>query len=181
VPSEASELNLFTGLRASEQRPQCLEDRRPIVGYAEVGPVKVIVWPWRLPAAVKVEPIIRLTVTGVRIECVEGRRGDSVAVGQFHRIQVLVHLVLPVLVTLLGALGWLGAEKPEHLSFRAGHDHTGLAHLDPFVLLISTPLAYGGSTPSWRTVGQRPRHTPSSAGQDIGGVHRDATSRAAWG
>jgi hypothetical protein len=53
VPSEASELNLFTGLRASKQRPQCLEDRRPIVGYAEVGPVKVIVWPWRLPAAVR--------------------------------------------------------------------------------------------------------------------------------
>jgi hypothetical protein len=61
-------------------------------------------------------------------------RGDSVAVGHFHRIQVPVHLVLPVLVTLLGALGWLGAEKPEHLSFRASHDHTGPAHLHPFGL-----------------------------------------------
>jgi hypothetical protein len=55
-------------------------------------------------------------------------------VGQFHRIQVPVQLVLLVLVTLLGALGWLGAEKPEHLSFRAGHDHTGLSHLHPFGL-----------------------------------------------
>jgi hypothetical protein len=96
--------------------------------HAEIRPVDVAVLPWRLPAGVEVQAIVRDAGAHVRASWIKGRRRQPRAVGQHNRVQVTVNLEHAMLVIAVAAPGRLRASVPVQPALSAGHDTANLDH-----------------------------------------------------
>jgi hypothetical protein len=84
MATKATKLHTFSRPSPVEQRPERGTDRRRITGNIEVRPLQMLVWPWRLPSVIEVEPEVRGFDSCVGTGNVEGHRSDPRTVRQGH-------------------------------------------------------------------------------------------------
>jgi len=92
VTAKASNLDALPRPGPFQNRLERLEEGFGVRWQAEVRPIDMVIGPWRLPAGIEVQAIVRLAGAGVRGGRVIRRRGQLRAVGQHHRAQVAMSL-----------------------------------------------------------------------------------------
>ena len=81
MASETTQLNSVSTTSAFEQQSQGRHHRNRIAGYAEIGPVEVIVGPRRIPLWVEIQTEFGSLVAGIGIPGVERNGGDLGPIG----------------------------------------------------------------------------------------------------
>src|SRR5215469_13406970 len=125
---KASHLDVLPRPGPLQNRPECPGNNVAISRHAEVRPVDVVVVPWRLPAGVEVQAIVRDAGAHVRANRIKGRCRQPRAVGQHNRVQVTVNLEHAMLVIAVAAPGRLRASVPVQPALSAGYDAANLDH-----------------------------------------------------
>jgi len=128
MTAEASNLDVLPRPGPPQNRTERPGNSVTIGWHAEVRPVDVAVLPWRLPAGVEVQAIVRDTGARIRTSRIKGRRRHPRAAGQHNRVQVTVNLKHAMLVITVAAPRRLRASVPVQPALSAGHDAANLDH-----------------------------------------------------
>jgi hypothetical protein len=129
VAAEASDLHVVPSACPFMNRPQGAPESFGINWNTEVRPIDMVVWPWRLPALVEIEPVVRPLVAAVGITRIERHTRDGSPVRQRHMSAVSMHRELPVFVLAVGTPRRLSLRVPDHVAIGAQHHDTSLGHV----------------------------------------------------
>ena len=142
MATQTSQLNLLSTASTFEKRSQGGNQWSGITGYAEIGPIQVVVRPRRIPLRVEIQTEMGGLIAGIGISGVKRNCGDLGSIRQNDDVLVQVQFKSLMIMAMGVAFRRFIVRVPVDFALCAHDNRSGVDHA--FILASPTPRSRQG-------------------------------------